>query len=275
MAFNHGLKIGEVISNKELRDIFLCSLGSGMNRSTRTNTLVLVSAHDESLYHDRWIGNVLHYTGMGKIGDQSFSYMQNKTLFESRENGIEIHFFDRFETGQYTYQGQFELFSDPYFEIQPDENGTDRQACVFPIVRTDGQSTLYTKSQIDVMATASQKQVAKIIDDQEIEKRAKSAKFRGGQRQVVSKQYDRDPYVAEHAKRRANGICQLCDKPAPFKNKKGKPYLETHHVVWMSKGGEDTPENTVALCPNCHKRMHVLDDSKDIQKLLAKIKSLN
>ena len=91
----------------------------------------------------------------------------------------------------------------------------------------------------------------------------------------MSKQYDRDPYVAEHAKRRANGICQLCDKPAPFKNKKGKPYLETHHVIWMSKGGEDSPENTVALCPNCHKRMHVLDDSKDIQKLLAKIKSLN
>ena len=79
-----------------------------------------------------------------------------------------------------------------------------------------------------------------------------------------SSQYKRDPFVAEYAKLRANGICQLCRQKAPFRTKKGIPYLETHHVVWLSRGGEDTIDNVVALCPNCHRRMHELDDSQDL-----------
>jgi len=69
------------------------------------------------------------------------------------------------------------------------------------------------------------------------------------------------------AKRRANGVCQLCRKEAPFKNKNGEPYLETHHIKPLSKAGADTIENTVALCPNCHRRMHVLNDIEDIMIL--------
>lgn len=52
------------------------------------------------------------------------------------------------------------------------------------------------------------------------------------------------------------------------------PYLETHHIVWLARGGEDTIFNTVALCPNCHKRMHILDLEADKTKLLSKIKLL-
>jgi 5-methylcytosine-specific restriction protein A len=59
----------------------------------------------------------------------------------------------------------------------------------------------------------------------------------------------------------------LCQSPAPFTNAKGEPYLETHHIEWMAKGGEDTVENTVALCPNCHRKMHVIDDENDKIKL--------
>ena len=62
----------------------------------------------------------------------------------------------------------------------------------------------------------------------------------------------------------------LCEQEAPFKNTKGEPYLETHHVVWIAKGGEDTIENTVALCPNCHRKMHVVDSEIDRMKLLSK-----
>ena len=80
--------------------------------------------------------------------------------------------------------------------------------------------------------------------------------------------YERNVYVAELAKRRANGICQLCDHPAPFANKSGDPFLESHHIVWLSQKGEDTVENTVALCPNCHKKMHVLNLKPDRKKLI-------
>ncbi|MFQ9978086.1 HNH endonuclease [Clostridium cadaveris] len=33
-----------------------------------------------------------------------------------------------------------------------------------------------------------------------------------------------------------------------------------------SNGGEDTIENTVALCHNCHKKMHITGLKEDIQK---------
>lgn len=90
-------------------------------------------------------------------------------------------------------------------------------------------------------------------------------------RHVASLQYGRNPYIVVLVKRYANGVCQLCNNPAPFKNTNGEPYLEVHHIEWLSKGGKDILENTVALCPNCHKRMHVLNDEKDIIILKEKI----
>ena len=76
--------------------------------------------------------------------------------------------------------------------------------------------------------------------------------------------YVRDKSIAEYAKRKANGICQLCGNPAPFISKNGMPYLESHHIIWLSQGGGDTIENTVALCPNCHRKMHEVADKNDI-----------
>ncbi|MBQ6520113.1 MAG: HNH endonuclease [Anaerolineaceae bacterium] len=81
--------------------------------------------------------------------------------------------------------------------------------------------------------------------------------------------YVRDRYVSEYAKRRAHGICQLCGHPAPFNGKDGQPFLETHHVIWLADGGEDSIENTVALCPNCHRKMHSLNLDEDVSKLLS------
>jgi len=74
---------------------------------------------------------------------------------------------------------------------------------------------------------------------------------------IYSKQYIRNPFVSEYAKRIAKGICQDCKKPAPFINKiTGEPYLETHHIIPLAKGGSDTIDNVIALCPNCHRKRH-------------------
>lgn len=78
----------------------------------------------------------------------------------------------------------------------------------------------------------------------------------------------RDQYIKEYAKRRAHGICQLCDQPAPFTDSNGNPYLEAHHVIWLGEGGDDSIDNVVALCPNCHRKMHALNLDEDVDKLL-------
>ncbi len=75
--------------------------------------------------------------------------------------------------------------------------------------------------------------------------------------QVETTMFQRNPDVVAEVLFRANGICEKCSKPAPFLRKKDDtPYLEVHHLTFLSSGGEDTVENAIALCPNCHREMH-------------------
>jgi 5-methylcytosine-specific restriction protein A len=75
--------------------------------------------------------------------------------------------------------------------------------------------------------------------------------------QVVSIEYRRNPHVIDAVLRRANGICEKCGNNAPFlRRKDDSPYLEVHHWVSLSRDGDDTVENAVALCPNCHREIH-------------------
>ena len=56
---------------------------------------------------------------------------------------------------------------------------------------------------------------------------------------------------------RSNGICEECKNEAPFMRlKDGTPYLEVHHKIRLAYGGEDTVENAIAVCPNCHRKEH-------------------
>lgn len=109
---------------------------------------------------------------------------------------------------------------------------------------------------------------AKSLSDSELYEKAKQRSSpKPSERVTTITTYVRDVYVAEASKRRAKGICQLCEKPAPFNDKNGNPYLESHHIIWLSEGGSDELSNTVALCPNCHKKMHIVNDEEDIKKL--------
>ena len=87
---------------------------------------------------------------------------------------------------------------------------------------------------------------------------------------TTSEQYERDPRVVAYAEERANGNCELCGKPAPFATEKGRPFLEVHHIIPLSEGGEDTTENVAALCPNCHRMCHYGTNTVELKvKLLS------
>jgi hypothetical protein len=67
----------------------------------------------------------------------------------------------------------------------------------------------------------------------------------------------RNPDVVAEVLLRANGICEGCGSPAPFKRRStGSPFLEVHHRTPLVEGGDDTVENAIALCPNCHRQCH-------------------
>jgi 5-methylcytosine-specific restriction protein A len=69
--------------------------------------------------------------------------------------------------------------------------------------------------------------------------------------------YVRNPDVVAEVLFQAQGLCGNCGQAAPFlRRKDGTPYLEVHHKKPLKSGGDDTVENSIALCPNCHRREH-------------------
>lgn len=131
--FDPKLKIGEVINNDTLCRIFHCSPQGGMRKSNTTNTLVIIANYVKGIYHDKWIGGVLHYTGMGLNGDQNIDYMQNYTLYHADKLSIDVFLFEVMEEKEYTYCGKVHMVDNPYTEIQLDENGNKRKVWMFPV----------------------------------------------------------------------------------------------------------------------------------------------
>jgi 5-methylcytosine-specific restriction enzyme A len=85
--------------------------------------------------------------------------------------------------------------------------------------------------------------------------------------------YKRSAAVRQYVLARAGGICESCEKPAPFLRINGTLYLEPHHTRRISDGGPDHPRWVAAICPNCHREIHHGKDGKDkdqhLQQYLA------
>ena len=267
MTFDPGLQIGDTISNRKLSELFKCSSQGGMRRSHTTESLVLIADHTQSLYENRWIDGRFHFSGIGTRGDQQLEVGQNRTLAESEGNDVSIFLFEVFESGCYVYIGPVALVDEPYQTSHPDIEGSCRAVWVFPVGLREGERSPQIAQELIQKNQARRERLVRRLSDRELVKRAANMKSRAGCRRATTDLYEKNVYVAELARRKAKGVCQLCEQPAPFKDRYGKPYLETHHIVWLSEGGEDTIDNTVALCPNCHARMHIQNRKTDRRKL--------
>lgn len=140
MSFIPSIAVGEVISNGRLSEEFKVGNMGGMRRSRATGTLVLISDNTKGLYHDQWHEGRLHYTGMGKVGDQILKGNQNKTLAESNTNGVKVYLFEVYEPGKYTFVGRVKLADEPYQETQKDDNGQSRKVWIFPLEKTSEET---------------------------------------------------------------------------------------------------------------------------------------
>lgn len=264
--FNPGINIGEEVSNEEMRKLFKCGNMGGMRRSKQTGTLVIISDDTKGLYRDVWKNGVLHYTGMGKIGDQVLEGNQNGTLFFSDTNDVEVHLFEVLKKAVYTYRGVVKLVDEPYKSKQPDDNGNMRDVWMFPVMPISevSQSVSHELTEQEI-SDLSDKELARYTVVKNVKREPKAT-------ETIT--YYRDPYLKQMVKRIADGKCQCCGNYAPFIDKQGEPYLEEHHVIRLADGGRDEIDNVVAICPNCHRKMHVLNDEVDIN-ILAGIAEQN
>ena len=257
------VKPGDIIDNETLRTVFKCSVQGAMRRSPGTSSLVLVSDHTRPACDDKWIGKTFHFTGIGLTGEQGFSFNQNKTLVESNEKGTRLFLFEVFEAGNYTYIGEVELADNPYLSRQTDSEKTLRDVTVFPLMLRGHAHPPLMKKEVPETKEEMVHKKAQKLPMEELEFQAKYSLKEGSMREVVSEVFDGDQIVSEYAKRRADGVCQLCNMPAPFKNHKGEPFLEIHHIVPL----------VAALCPNCHRKMHVLNLPADVVRLRNRVSS--
>jgi 5-methylcytosine-specific restriction endonuclease McrA len=77
--------------------------------------------------------------------------------------------------------------------------------------------------------------------------------------QVTTYVFKRNPDVIAEALYRADGRCEndKCQGYKAFNRRSnGTLYVEVHHINPLSEGGLDIPENTIVLCPNCHREKH-------------------
>jgi hypothetical protein len=94
-------------------------------------------------------------------------------------------------------------------------------------------------------------------------------------RKVLAIQFQRETAVVADVLDRANGICELCGKEAPFINSLGQPFLEVHHIIPLSENGPDVVDNAVGLCPNCHREAHLGANRSQITKILKQKIKIN
>lgn len=105
-----------------------------------------------------------------------------------------------------------------------------------------------------------------------MEKAAKSQRFvereggvpvpKIGRNGISRSGYARTPAVAAEALQLAKFKCEIDPSHQTFtSNSTGKPYVEAHHLIPFSLQGSypvslDVTANIIALCPNCHRRLH-------------------
>lgn len=266
MKYEPPFSPGQEVTFDDIRSIVpQASFGAGILYSKNYKCLIILSKHD-SLYEDEWKGDTLHYTGTGRSGDQDLYYRDNKILADSRLTKLPIYLFES-SNRVYTYRGEVRLSEKPYQATKPDKDGLMRKVWIFPLTLVSDGSV--PEEYINEYVEEKKKQVKKLSIDQLKNQAVKSSSKTSSYRHAISKQYTRNQSIARYTKLKANGICELCENPAPFSDKDGEPYLESHHVVWLERGGADSVDNTVALCPNCHKKMHIVEDENDFNKLIT------
>lgn len=89
-----------------------------------------------------------------------------------------------------------------------------------------------------------------------------------GSASVTTIAYKRSLKVRAWVLSQAQGRCEACEKPAPFSTAAGVPFLEVHHLRQLAEGGSDTVSNAVAICPNCHRHLHLGGDRSAYRSLI-------
>lgn len=266
---NDCLKISDFIIGEEysVYDILILA----RNYDTRAGGMFVLEANNEpiaviikatlqdGMYPNRWVeqGEILKYYLKSISGEFGTHFKPNKAILTNPDIPV-VTFTRASKDFPFVYRGIFK-----YMSLVAEDNGAKafilrRSADVSHLAVT---SLKYAQEKLEQSVKKSKER-----SRSERLKRLADAPKRPVSYSVTTTAFLRNADVITEVLYRAKGICESCNKPAPFlRNTSGEPYLEVHHKLPLAKGGEDTVENAIALCPNCHRERHygVLYSSKE------------
>lgn len=209
------------------------------------------------------------YVGQGQSGDQSLDNAANAKL-AARERSV-LLFTTREPTSSevaaqnsygklFTFRGSFNVAAVETFVPDVGPRSGDR-LLRFVLVPALDSST--------AQASAAN-QPADAVDLATLQHRLSQEFTSAASSRLSSVEYrKRSAAVHRYAHRRAAGICEACHLPAPFLLDEGDPYLEVHHLRRLADDGPDAPSNVAAICPNCHRAVHLATNRRDIAQSLS------
>lgn len=191
----------------------------------------------------------------------------NLAIKDHSVNGKTIHVFESVRKAYVSYMGEA-VYIDHHVEERPDKHGDIRSAFIFHLAIDVLTSNVAIPEPLDANDEVRQLRSKSLS---ELRNAAMQGTNQGAStREIITTTRIRSEAIKLYAKKRAEGKCEGCREDAPFESKKG-PYLEVHHVYRLGDGGPDHPDSVIAICPNCHRRVHYGIDGKAYNETLIEL----
>ncbi|CAO4141482.1 HNH endonuclease [Methylorubrum aminovorans] len=209
------------------------------------------SSGEQHGYADGWSSEgVFRYFGEGQVGDMKFG-RGNRAIRDHLVDGKDLLVFQTRGQEGVRFLGQFEC-AGYSIEAAPDREGNQRSAIVFELVPASSDEPVHDEEHradeveldVDIAGLRARALEAAQTTPQVVGTAARRSL------------YHRSAAVRRYVLARAGGICESCNKTAPFVTLQGAPYLEPHHTRLLSDSGPDDPRFVGAVCPSCHREIH-------------------
>jgi 5-methylcytosine-specific restriction protein A len=244
---------------KDIHELYGGNSQSGISSSAMTDAIFLFTGDSGQQYGYKdgptldADGNVIYlYTGEGQTGDMQFA-RGNLAISEHSATGRALHLFHALgKSKPCRYLGEY-VYAGHELKVGKDKDSKDREVIVFHLV------SVVDAERFEDSLDATGNQNSSVENDlAEARRRALTAAdtTEPSDTHGVRNLYKRSRAVRDYVLLRANGICESCKTPAPFKRADGSPYLEPHHTTRVSDGGPDHPAHVGAICPTCHREIH-------------------
>lgn len=209
------------------------------------------------------------YTGEGRKGDMRM-VAGNLAIRSHAQLSKNLHLFEYVKKGEVRYLGNAS-YLEHREEVRPDVDKNPRNAIVFQLSIDSGEAgepATPTKPD-DTPPAQFWKQPFEKLRNEVFASAEKVEDLPSTPKEGKRVVYLRSARLKAYVIRRANGHCEGCGYPSPFLTRKNKPYFEPHHIRRVADGGPDHPRWVVALCPNCHARVHHGIDGVQYNEQLA------